>query len=98
MYAGRIVETAAVTQMFERPAHPYTEALMSCLPDPAHFSRRLTTIPGQAAKPGQVKQGCEFAPRCRKAAEICVADAVPYSQLSHDHSALCRFPLAEPRP
>src|SRR5882724_4066555 len=45
MYAGRIVETAAVAQMFERPAHPYTEALMSCLPDPARFSRRLTTIP-----------------------------------------------------
>jgi oligopeptide/dipeptide ABC transporter ATP-binding protein len=96
MYAGRIVETASVTQMFERPAHPYTEALMSCLPDPAHFSRRLTTIPGQAAKPGQVKQGCEFAPRCPKAAEICVADAVPYAQLSHDHRALCRFPRAEP--
>src|SRR5436190_20043358 len=95
MYAGRIVETAAVAQLFERPAHPYTEALMSCLPDPAHFSRRLTTIPGQAAKPGQVKQGCEFAPRCRKAAEICVADAVPYAQLSHDHRALCRFPRAE---
>jgi oligopeptide/dipeptide ABC transporter ATP-binding protein len=98
MYAGRIVETAAVTQMFERPAHPYTEALMSCLPDPAHFTRRLTTIPGQAARPGQVKQGCEFAPRCRKAAEICVTGAVPYAQLSHDHRALCRFPLAEPRP
>jgi len=98
MYAGRIVETAAVAQMFERPAHPYTEALMSCLPDPARFSRRLTTIPGQAAKPGQVKQGCEFAPRCRQAVEICVADAVPYAQLSHDHRALCRFPLVEPRP
>ena len=96
MYAGRIVETAAVAQMFERPAHPYTEALMSCLPDPAHFSRRLTTIPGQAAKPGQVKQGCEFAPRCRIAAEICVAAAVPYAQLSHDHRALCRFPRVEP--
>src|SRR5205814_8692306 len=57
MYARRIVETAAVTRMFEAPAHPYTEALMACLPDPAHFPRRLPTIPGQAAKPGQVKKG-----------------------------------------
>jgi len=97
MYAGRIVETAVVAQLFEQPAHPYTKALMACLPDPAHYSRRLATIPGQAAKPGQVKIGCAFAPRCRKVAEICVADAVPYAQLSEHHRALCRFPDTELR-
>jgi oligopeptide/dipeptide ABC transporter ATP-binding protein len=92
MYAGRIVETGAVERIFARPAHPYTEALLSCIPSPDHLSRRLTTIPGQAARPGQVKMGCAFAPRCRKVAEICVADAVPYAQLSDNHRALCRFP------
>ena len=92
MYAGRIVETATVEQIFAQPAHPYTEALMSCIPGPDHRSRRLITIPGQAAKPGQVKMGCAFAPRCRKVAKICVGDAVPYAQLSDSHSALCRFP------
>jgi oligopeptide/dipeptide ABC transporter ATP-binding protein len=98
MYAGRIVETAAVAQLFKRPAHPYTEALMACLPDPEHFSRRLTTILGQSAKPGEITKGCAFAPRCRKVAEICVADAVPYAKLSDDHYALCRFPDAGLQP
>jgi oligopeptide/dipeptide ABC transporter ATP-binding protein len=92
MYAGRIVETAAVQQVFAQPAHPYTEALMSCVPGPAHASRRLTTIPGQAAKPGQIKNGCTFAPRCRKAADICVVGAVPDAQLAGNHRALCHFP------
>lgn len=92
MYAGRIVETAAVDEIFLRPAHPYTEALLSCVPGPDHLSRRLTTIPGQAAKPGQIKMGCAFAPRCRKAAGICVSDDVPYVQLPNNHRALCRFP------
>jgi oligopeptide/dipeptide ABC transporter ATP-binding protein len=92
MYAGRIVETAAVQQVFAQPAHPYTEALMSCVPGPAHASRRLTTIPGQAAKPGQITNGCTFAPRCRKAADICVAGAVPDAQLAGNHRALCHFP------
>jgi oligopeptide/dipeptide ABC transporter ATP-binding protein len=92
MYAGRIVETAAVQPIFDRPAHPYTEALMSCLPDPAQRTRRLTTIPGQAAKPGQVRTGCSFAPRCRYAVDTCVAGPVPYAPISGHHHALCHFP------
>jgi peptide/nickel transport system ATP-binding protein len=92
MYAGRIVETATVEQIFGQPAHPYTEALMSCIPRAHHLSRRLKTIPGQTAKPGQVKMGCAFAPRCPKVADICVGSAVPYAQLSDAHRVLCRFP------
>ncbi len=92
MYAGRVVETATVDRVFAAPAHPYTEALMSCLPDPAHTSRRLTTIPGQAAKPGQVRKGCAFAPRCRYAVDKCTGDALPYTLLSDNHHALCHFP------
>jgi peptide/nickel transport system ATP-binding protein len=92
MYAGRIVETATVERVFAHPAHPYTEALMSCLPDSGHSKRRLTTIPGQAAKPGQVREGCTFAPRCRYAVRTCVDEAPPYATLSDDHRALCHFP------
>jgi len=92
MYAGRVVETATVQQVFAHPAHPYTEALMSCLPDSSHAKQRLTTIPGQAARPGQVRTGCAFAPRCRYAVATCV-DATPaYAQLSDHHRALCHFP------
>jgi oligopeptide/dipeptide ABC transporter ATP-binding protein len=92
MYAGRVVETATVERVFAHPAHPYTEALMSCLPDPSHSKQRLTTIPGQAAKPGQVRTGCAFAPRCRYAVATCVDAAPRYAQLSDNHLALCHFP------
>ena len=97
MYAGRIVETAAVTQLFAHPAHPYTHALMACLSDPARRARRLTTIPGQAARPGEIVQGCAFAPRCGYASDICRAEPVPDAELAADHRALCRFPIAEAR-
>jgi oligopeptide/dipeptide ABC transporter ATP-binding protein len=92
MYAGRVVETATVERIFRAPAHPYTEALLSCLPDAAHRGHRLTTIPGQAARPGQVRQGCAFAPRCRYAVDVCASDAPPDALLPGDHHALCLFP------
>jgi oligopeptide/dipeptide ABC transporter ATP-binding protein len=93
MYAGRIVEAATVTKLFTSPAHPYTQALIRCLSDPAHRVHRLATIPGQAARPGEIVQGCAFAPRCRYAADVCRAGPVPYAALTEDHVALCRFPL-----
>jgi oligopeptide/dipeptide ABC transporter ATP-binding protein len=92
MYAGRVVETATVEQVFASSAHPYTEALMSCLPDPAHRVRRLVTIPGQAAKPGQITQGCAFAPRCAYAVDVCRESPIPYALLPDAHRALCLFP------
>ena len=92
MYAGRVVETATVQQVFAHPAHPYTAALMSCLPDPSHSKQRLTAIPGQAARPGQIRTGCAFAPRCRYAVKTCVDEAPPYATLSDNHRALCHFP------
>ncbi len=94
MYGGRIVETGSVTDIFERPAHPYTHALMSCLPDPANPVRRLTTIAGQAVRPGLIKTGCAFALRCVRAADICKVGNVPSARLSSGHHALCHFPLA----
>ena len=93
MYAGRIVETATVTKLFASPAHPYTQALIGCLSDPTHRVHRLATIPGQAARAGEIVQGCAFAPRCRYAADVCRAGPVPYAALADDHLALCRFPL-----
>ena len=97
MYAGRIVETATVTQLFSHPAHPYTRALMACLADPAHRVRRLTTIPGQAPRPGEIVQGCTFAPRCRYVADACRVDPLPDTALADDHRVLCYFPLAGTR-
>jgi oligopeptide/dipeptide ABC transporter ATP-binding protein len=94
MYGGRLVETADVTEIFERPAHPYTHALMACLPDPVHPVRRLTTIAGQAVRPGAIKAGCAFAPRCLRAVDVCEVGDVPSARLSPGHRALCHFPIS----
>jgi len=93
MYAGSIAETGAVATLFSRPLHPYSEGLMSCVPDPEAGNFRLKTIPGQAPKPGEIRTGCRFAPRCDYAGEVCRTGAVPAVGDSAGHIAYCHFPL-----
>jgi peptide/nickel transport system ATP-binding protein len=67
MYAGQVVEQADVLELFERPEHPYTEALLGALPQlDADVSRdgRLQTIPGRPPELVDPPPGCRFAPRC----------------------------------
>ncbi len=64
MYAGRIVETAPVAEVFGAAAHPYTRGLMNCMPSRGVAGQRLRTIAGQAPRPGSIPVGCSFAPRC----------------------------------
>ena len=82
MYAGRIVESAPVHDLFARPAHPYTRGLLACLPGvarrrgvPAAEGRRpqLVAIPGQVSSPFAPPPGCAFAPRCAYRSEACEA-------------------------
>lgn len=72
MYVGGIVEIARTDDLFARPRHPYTEALLSAIPqpDPQHESERLL-LQGEIADPAHPPEGCLFHPRCRYAAEIC---------------------------
>ncbi|MEV8639168.1 ABC transporter ATP-binding protein [Streptosporangium sp. NPDC051023] len=71
MYAGRIVETAPVEELYDRPAHPYTEALLSAIPDLERPAADLRSIPGAPPAPGAVGAGCAFAPRCPRATALC---------------------------
>ncbi len=71
MYAGQIVETGAVADIFDFPAHPYTRALMGCRPEVAGAGGRLSVIPGQVPPPGRWPQGCHFADRCPLAQPDC---------------------------
>ncbi|HZZ49991.1 MAG TPA: ABC transporter ATP-binding protein [Pseudonocardia sp.] len=74
MYAGKVVETNTTAGLFERPRHPYTEALFRALPDKADSDRRLFAIPGLPPDLTNPPSGCRFAPRCRYATDECRAD------------------------
>jgi peptide/nickel transport system ATP-binding protein len=84
MYAGQVVESGSVMDIFDHPAHPYTKALMGCRPEVVKEGEALTVIDGQVPAPGQWPQGCHFAPRCTQANDACqqgviAADAWAFS-------------------
>ncbi|HUZ40368.1 MAG TPA: ABC transporter ATP-binding protein [Acidimicrobiales bacterium] len=73
MYAGRIVERAGVRSFYERPVHPYSEALLGAAIDMTiPVDRPITTIGGQPPHPGELEGSCSFCPRCPYAEPICL--------------------------
>ena len=71
MYAGEVVEEGPVAEVFERPAHPYTQGLLAAVPRPDHRGRQLAVIPGGVPAPTAWPEGCRFRPRCPYAWEPC---------------------------
>ncbi len=71
MYAGEIVETGPVSDVFNSPAHPYTAALMDAMPSGGKRGQPLRAIPGSVPPPTALPAGCRFAPRCRFAVAEC---------------------------
>jgi oligopeptide transport system ATP-binding protein len=93
MYAGRIVETAGAVDLFERARHPYTAALLNCIPRlSGPRLDRLPTLAGQPPRPGEIGAGCAFAPRCARAAERCRVER-PELEGDAGRQAACHFPL-----
>lgn len=93
MYAGRIVETAPVDALFDRPRHHYTSGLMDCMPSRNSGARRLPTISGHPPAPGTIAAGCVFASRCPAVREPCRVATPPLTDVSQGHEVLCAFPL-----
>ena len=93
MYGGKIAETGPVEDLFKTPLHPYSKGLMGCVPDPAAGHKRFTTISGQAPKPGEITDGCKFAPRCSHAQDVCRGGQLPLVYRNNGHFAFCHFPL-----
>jgi peptide/nickel transport system ATP-binding protein len=98
MYAGRIVEEAPVALLFDRPAHPYTSALLASGPTLELEQPRLAAIPGTLPDPRHRPPGCRFAPRCAYAEPACAAalpplvpveSATPTSAPTSAHRAAC---------
>jgi peptide/nickel transport system ATP-binding protein len=87
-YAGRIVESGAVSEIFERPVHPYTQGLLAALPDVSR-RRGLQPIAGHAPAPGTRPDGCAFAPRCPHAIDPCRVTQPPLAEVAPGRSARC---------
>lgn len=71
MYAGKIVETADTREIFNNPRHPYTQALLACLPRLEGPVKTLVNIEGQPPDLSALPTGCRFAPRCPRAIDVC---------------------------
>jgi peptide/nickel transport system ATP-binding protein len=92
MYAGEIVEMATSDDLFDRPLHPYTEALLSAVPqvDPDAKVERII-LSGEVADPSDHPSGCRFHPRCRYAKDICKREAPAAQEVEPGHTAACHF-------
>jgi len=89
MYAGKIVEMGSTLQVFDSPSHPYTRALMRCLPDVGLRREQLVEIGGQPPDLAQLPPGCPFAPRCPERQPICEQAYPPAVTVESGHVASC---------
>ncbi|KIC26810.1 MULTISPECIES: ABC transporter ATP-binding protein [unclassified Leisingera] len=90
MYAGAVVESGEVREIFHDPKHPYTRRLIDC--DPGHIKERarvLPTIPGEVPDLANLPGGCIFRDRCDQAMPRCTAEVPPLDQLKNGHHAAC---------
>lgn len=71
MYAGRIMESGPTSELMEKPLHPYSAGLLSCMPSLEKRGQPLTSLPGEPPRPGSVIPGCAFEPRCPIAKPVC---------------------------
>ncbi|MQA79035.1 MAG: ATP-binding cassette domain-containing protein [Streptosporangiales bacterium] len=91
MYAGKIVETAEVYELYGRPSHPYTEGLLNSIPRLDQKGEELTPIPGAPPNLASVPPGCSFHPRCHRARDICSQDVPPLYEVGANRYSACHF-------
>jgi peptide/nickel transport system ATP-binding protein len=89
MYAGRKVEEADTVDLFDRPLHPYTRALMASMPSMNAEAARLMEIPGMVPAPQDLGTGCAFAPRCAYATERCRRETPALERHGLTHEVAC---------
>jgi peptide/nickel transport system ATP-binding protein/oligopeptide transport system ATP-binding protein len=96
MYLGGIVETGSRADIFDRPSHPYTRALLSAIPVPdpvGRDERERVTLTGDVPSPSDPPSGCRFRTRCWKAQDICARQVPALSdRLGIGHPSACHFP------
>ena len=96
MYAGQVMEQRPVAQLLSEPQHPYTEALLSALPERGPGGHRLSTIPGVVPGVYDRPNGCLFAPRCQYATDHSLAVRPELTDWK-DGQVRCHYPLGDPQ-
>jgi len=92
MYLGRLVETAEGEELFSRPHHPYTQALLSAaLPSHPDIKREEVILPGEVPSPLHVPSGCRFHPRCPAAMPICAEVDPAVREVRPGHHVACHL-------
>lgn len=93
MYLGRIVETAATRALFDRPQHPYTQALISSAPssDPRVLCSERKVLAGEVPSPIRPPSGCHFRTRCPKAFDLCTSVSPEFRRVGPAHLSACHL-------
>jgi peptide/nickel transport system ATP-binding protein len=91
MYAGEDVETAPVRDLINNPLHPYTVALLGCLPEISEDRTRLISIPGNTPDPVHFPLGCTFHPRCSKVMDICRTQRPEKKKINDERYVTCHL-------
>jgi oligopeptide/dipeptide ABC transporter ATP-binding protein len=100
MYLGKLVEIGPATDVYERPAHPYTRGLIDAvpIPDPVLEKQRETVaVRGELPSAIDPPSGCRFRTRCPLAQDVCAELEPPLRSFGNGHRAACHFPLEEPQ-
>jgi oligopeptide/dipeptide ABC transporter ATP-binding protein len=95
MYLGKIMEVAPAEELYSKPIHPYSQALLSAIPIPdPELNRRRTRAPLEGEPPSAIAppQGCRFHPRCPHATDICRRVEPPLAEYAGGHLAACHHP------
>ena len=97
MYLGKLMEVSPAEELYTKPIHPYTAALLEAIPIPdprENRARRRSVVAGEPPNPINPPSGCVFHPRCPRATDVCREVEPPLTAYANDHVAACHHPLS----
>jgi oligopeptide/dipeptide ABC transporter ATP-binding protein len=96
MYLGKVMELSPAEELYDKPIHPYSQALLSAIPVPdprENRARNRVVVGGEPPSPVNPPSGCVFHTRCPRAQERCSAEVPPLTEYANGHLAACHYPL-----